>query len=300
MVYLRKLLSIAAINSVLAVYGSPGSANVQTWNFDKATQSFTAAEKATQGINKTAKAGKTLSLTSSDGVRMKVAGYSDTREFRGGADTIKRGKLTWASSTALGMRNKNETKDEIKGATRAEIKGYRGIDSVVTRTGDRDGDFDMLLLEFDTAVSLTALTLDGAKGGNAGKKTADISILAYTGDGSSALVKNTWAQVLGSGSGNAFDTVGNYSNVNLSYFAVNPTNVTSTKWLIGVYNPVFGAGGDAGDDGFKLTSIETTTELEREAELEPEPQEVPVPGTLMLLLAGLLALRVRRDAGAPR
>ena len=64
-------------------------------------------------------------------------------------------------------------------------------------------------------------------------------------------------------SGTAYDSAGNYSNVGLSYYTVNPTNITSTKWLVGVYNPVFGAGGDARDDGFKLASLKTSTDIRR-------------------------------------
>lgn len=290
---LLKLRRYAVISSVLAVYCNPGSANVQNWTFDKSTQSITKVKGA----------GKSLNLTSADGVRLKISGLSDTKERKNGDETIQRGKLSWASDTALGMRNKGEkSKDEVKGESRY---ANRGIDSIVTRTKSADGQYDMLQLEFDTAVSLDGLTLDWAKGGDGTGKTADISILADTGDGSSDLRKNTWAQILGSGDGNGFDLVGNYSNVGLSYYAVNPGTVTSKRWLIGVYNPVFGAGGDAGDDAFRLASIQTsgpTTLIPQE--ILPNipddiPHDVPIPGTLTLLLTGLLSLRLRRETGAP-
>lgn len=99
--------------------------------------------------------------------------------------------------------------------------------------------------------------------------------------------------------------MGNYSNVSLSYYAVNPGSVTSKRWLIGVYNPVFGAGGDAGDDAFRLASIQTsgpTTLIPQEIvqnTTDDIPHEIPIPGTLTLLLTGLLSLRFRR-AGATR
>ena len=49
------------------------------------------------------------------------------------------------------------------------------IDSI---TGDADGEYDMLLMEFDTAVNLNAIDLDWARGGNS-SNTGDVSILAW-------------------------------------------------------------------------------------------------------------------------
>jgi hypothetical protein len=270
-------------------------ANVDSWSFDKATQSFS-VQNATGDISKPKNAGKNLSLTSSNGVHLTVSSFADTKQVAGGGNTIQRSKLTWASDTSLGVKNKAE---KTRGESWGDNSGYlkkanRGIDSVATQGKQTGGNFDMILLEFDTAVSLDGLTLEWARGGNAAKKTADISVLAYTGDGSFDLKKNTWAGVLGSGNGNAFDTVGNYTNVGLSYFAVNPAYVTSTKWLIGVYNPVFGSGGDAGDDAFRLASIETSGQIENTFMLSAiEPQDVPSPGTPLLLLAGWLAFAAR-------
>jgi len=301
--HFQTFFSFMAITSVLMVFCAPSRANVETWSFNKATQGFETGTKAsldtsnaisgTQSISKTKNSGKSLSLASSAGTHLKIAGFSDTKVAKSGGNKIQSSKLTWASGTALGIKNKAEK--GAGGPSGANKKANRSIDSFVTRSGRTDSQYDMLLLEFDTAVSLDALTLEFARGGDAGKKTADLSILAYTGEGSSELRKNTWAQVLSSGSGNGFDSVGNYSNVGLSYYAVNTKNVTSTKWLIGVYNPTFGAGGDAGDDAFRLASIETS----RQQALAPT-QEVPVPGTLTLLMAGLFALRWRRGTGAPR
>ena len=83
--------------------------------------------------------------------------------------------------------------------------------------------------------------------------------------------------------------MGNYSGVGLSYYAVNPGDVMSTKWLIGVYNPVFGSGGDYGDDGFKLDLVKTSTS-------EDPPSETPVPGSLPMILLGLVLLRKKFSA----
>jgi hypothetical protein len=255
-------IGFAAAAVVAAVYSVPTLANVQTWSFNSATQSFSNTSN-----------GNTLSLTSSDGINLTVTGWSDTDDITGD-DTIETAKLIWAQSAALGIQNQDEDTNSPN----------HSIDSDTT---DSDGEFDMLLLEFDTAVNLNGIDLAWAVGGNASDK-ADVSILAWDGAGSDVLSGETWASVLDT-NGGGYDSIGNYSNVGLSYYTVNTSNVESTKWLVGVYNPVYGAGGDAGDDGIKLASITTSTPNEEEP-----PGEVPVPGTLALMLAGLAALRTRR------
>ena len=259
----QKLVGLAMATTVAAV-SVPSLAGTQTWNFDQST-AFTGGS-----VN-----GNSYSMTV-DGINLTVTGWSDTGDVDPGSnnDTIQNAKLIWATTNALGIQNRDEDTSSPNHA----------IDSA---TSDSDGEYDMLLLEFDTAVNLTGLDLAWAVGGNAAN-TADISLLAYTGSGSSA-VSGTWSSVLGA-NGTAYDSAGNYSNVGLSYYAVNPTDIISTKWLVGVYNPVFGAGGDARDDGIKLASITT--------EDTPPDRDVPVPGTVVLVLAGLAALRARRPLGS--
>jgi uncharacterized protein (TIGR03382 family) len=244
----------------VALHAVPSLANVQVWDFNSASQSFSSSNN-----------GNTLSLTSSDGVNLTVTAWSDTDDLSG-PDEVETARLYWAQSSALGVINRDEDTSDPN----------HSVDSI---TSDIDGEFDMLLLEFDTAVNLTHLDLDWARGGNQ-SNTTDISILAWGGSGSGSVLGETWAGVLDNSVG--YGSAGNYSNVGLSYYSVNPTNIESTKWLVGVYNPVFGSGGDAGDDGMKLSKIKTSTTVN-----EPPP-EVPVPGTAALLLAGLLGLRGRR------
>lgn len=259
----QKLVGLAIVTTA-AMVSVPSLAGVQTWNFNQST-AFTG------GANN----GNSYDMTVG-GINLKVTGWSDTGDVDPGNnnDTIQTAKLIWATTNALGIQNQDENTADPN----------HSIDGV---TSDTDGEFDMLLLEFSTAVNLTGIDLSWAVGGNAAN-TADISLLAYTGAGSSA-VSGTWGSVLGA-SGTAYDSAGNYSNVGLSYYTVNPTNITSTKWLVGVYNPVFGAGGDARDDGFKLASLTTSD--------TPPDRDVPVPGTVVLLLAGLAALRARRPMRA--
>lgn len=259
----QKLVGLAIVTTA-AMVSLPSLAGVQTWNFNQST-AFTGGSNFGNSYNMTV-----------DGINLKVTGWSDTGDVDPGNnnDTIQTAKLIWATTNALGIQNQDENTADPN----------HSIDGV---TSDTDGEFDMLLLEFSTAVNLTGIDLAWAVGGNAAN-TADISLLAYTGAGSSAM-SGTWGSVLGA-SGTAYDSAGNYSNVGLSYYTVNPTNITSTKWLVGVYNPVFGSGGDARDDGFKLASLTTSD--------TPPDTDVPVPGTVVLLLAGLAALRARRPLRA--
>ena len=265
MLFNKKMIGLGAATVMAVMHTVPAQANVQVWDFDSSSHSFNNSSN-----------GNTLSMTSSDGINLTVTGWSDTNDLSG-EDGIETAKLIWAQSSSLGVQNRDE--------------GTGSPDhSVDSSTSDSDGEFDMLLLEFDTAVNLTSLKLDWATGGSSSNKT-DISILAWDGSGSSALLGQTWSGVLDSNGGN-YDSVGNYSNVGLSYYSVNPANIESTKWLVGVYNPVFGNGGDAGDDGMKLGAIKTST---NPTPTPVPPTPVPVPGTALLILAGLLGLRSRRS-----
>jgi hypothetical protein len=266
MAFKRKLVSLSAAAALTALYAVPSLANVQTWDFNSSSQGFSNNNF-----------GNSLNLTSSDGITLKVTGWSDTNDVSG-PDTVETARLSWASDNGLGVQNRDE-------GTNPPPPDH-SVDSVLTGN-DRDGEFDMLLLEFGTAVNLSSLKLNWATGGSS-DKTSDLSVLAWDGTGSSGLAGNTWGNVLDSNGGN-YESVGNYSNVGLSYYTVNTANVESTKWLVGVYNPVFGAGGSAGNDGFKLTSLKTSNTVTP----TPGPTPVPLPGTVALVLVGLLGLRAR-------
>ncbi len=256
----QKVVGLAVATMAATLYSVPSLSAVQIWNFNSATQSFSSTSNGN-------------SLTqASGGVNLTTTGWSDTTDLAG-SDTIETAKLIWAQSAALGIQNRDEDTNSPN----------HSVDSFTSGGSDPDGEFDMLLLTFDTAVSLSGIDLSWAVGGNAADK-ADVSILAWDGSGSAALGGRTWTNVLSN-----YDSAGNYSNVGLAYYAVNPTAIESTLWLVGVYNPVFGSGGDAGDDGIKLASVTTATR-------NPDPDtKVPVPGTLALILAGLLSLRARKS-----
>jgi hypothetical protein len=253
-----RLTGMALVATLSVVFALPAYSNEQMWDFDSAseTQSFS-----------NGRFGNRLGLSSDEGAQMTASGWSDTgdRNRNNDAardDTIENARLIWADSGALGIHNRDEDT-------------YVPNDSIDGITSDADGEFDMLLLEFDTEVSLTGIDLSWATGGNA-EDTVDISVLALDG---SALAGSTWSNILANSG-----SVTNYNNVGLSYYGIN-SSAKSTRWLIGVYNPSFGDGGDAGDDGFLLDYVTTTA----------EPRPVSAPGSSVLVLLGMAGLLGRRS-----
>ncbi len=243
------------LSAVLMLPVTAVQAATQVWNFDNATQNFDNNNN-----------GNSLTLTSTDGVTLTVTGWSDTRDRRSG-DTLQSARLFWSSTDdSLAMRNRDERGNN----------GHR-IDSI---SNDPSGEYDMLLLEFDEEVQLEGLDIDLAAGG-AAANSADISVLAWDQTGSSALNGRTWDGILAA-NGGGYDVVGNYNDVGVNYFAVNGTAVRSTRWLVGVYNPLFGAGGSDGNDAFLLNAFQTTN---------TPPPTIGMPGSLALALMGLAGLR---------
>lgn len=223
--------------------------------------------------------GNSWSLTSTDGVNLTVTGWSDTQDISGADDRIQDAQLIWAQTSALGIVNR----DEDTGSPNHSIDSFR-----TGQYDSADGESDMLLLEFDTAVDLNGIDLKWARDASSYGYT-DISILAWNGTGASGLAGNTWSEVLAS-NGGGYDSIGNYADVGLSYYGVNDLNVSSTKWLIGVYNPVFGpAHAGAANDGFKLDWIQTST-----VDFPPTGDVVSAPGSLALVLLGLAGVSTRR------
>lgn len=249
--------------AALALSLSAGAqAGLQTWDFDSPPNFNYHGD------------GNSWTITQ-DSVTLKVTGWSDTYDISG-EDEIRNAQLIWAQNDALGIVNRDEP----------NTSPDHSIDSFIDADPDygNDGDYDMLLLEFDTAVSLEGIDLKWAKNGNS-SNNADVSILAWDGAGDMGLNGKTWSEVLASNGGGYVST--DNANVGLNYYGVNAGNVASTKWLIGVYNPVFGNGGSAGNDGIKLDWIRT------DMPDNPPTGDVPVPGSLGLVLLGLAGLRKR-------
>ena len=242
-------VSLALVTSLVA---APAMAATQTWNFNSSSAPLSSNTN-----------GNTVNMTSGS-VNLTTSGWSDT----GGSsdDLIQNARLVYYSNT-LGMINRDED------------------GSVPDHSVDSYGDdFDMILLEFDTAVTLTSFSIGWAlENGNTNQ--ADLSLLAYTGGSFSGLTNETWSSLVSGGGWSVesnFSNIPNYSTVNYA----SASNTYSNYWLIGAYNSAFGSEGWAGArDGFKLAGITSSSK-----DTPPPGGDVPEPGTLVMLASGLLAL----------
>lgn len=143
---------------------------------------------------------------------------------------------------------------------------------------------DALLIKFDTATSLTAVTLgwNGSDNPTGAYIDSDISVLAWTGIGDPAAGSITGSTAAGLVSA-GWTLVGDYANVGTlagDTQAIS-TSITSSYWLVSAYDAKW-SGCTTGcltgaNDAFKLVSVAGN-----------QTTKVPEPGSLALLGAGLL------------
>jgi len=168
---------------------------------------------------------------------------------------------------------------------------------------DNNGNFESLLLSFTSSVTLSLVELGWSN------TDSDITVLAYNGSGSPALLGSSYPQLTGQG----WQLIGNYFNVCGSpptcdttphSVAVNggTVPVSSSYWLIGAYNNAnFGAPADAAHSGtatltgtehndyVKLLSVSGTSQPNT-----PPTSKVPEPSSLWLAALGMLGMATLR------
>ena len=167
--------------------------------------------------------------------------------------------------------------------------GVEKVNSPNHAVDNENGDFDMLLLSFDKAVTLKSIDLGWISG------DSDMSFMAFNGGAfdSSSLLGKKWEMLIGNG----WQSAGNYYNVDYGNSGnVNHTNITSQYWLVGAYNPALGALNNINrnvtgkTDYFKVKGV-TVESVPPE---EPPPVDVPESGSLALLLLGFAGLLIAR------
>ena len=181
--------------------------------------------------------------------------------------------------------------------TRADLRSYGGglgavnqdeVDDTPNHAFDNvlgvspSADFDMMLLQFDSAVVLEEIDI------NWRGSDSDMTVLSYTGNGAINGVPfdsntDTWTSLLNDG----WSFVDNYSNVSTSNNQIVSASNESRYWLVGVYNPIFGDGWTNTNDAVKIAGVVTSTNP------PPPPTDIPEPAILLLFTTGLLAMRRR-------
>ena len=257
---LKKLIVCIAV-----LFTLPTLAGNQTWDF---TSNSTPLNSSVNG--------NSFSMNV-DGITLTVTGWSDTfgqSYVVGTPETIEEAELVYYGDS-LGLNNKDEDDDTPN----------HSIDSYDGRWGN---DFDVLMFTFSSEVSLDGLDIGWAYedyNTNNSSAHADITTIAYTGNGSSNISGSTWQGIATS---SAWSLVQNSSNVPKDSYHALTNQVKSSSFLISAYNPLFGGNWSSLNDGFKLAGITTKTSSPK------PPTDVPEPATFATLLLGLIGLRIVR------
>lgn len=175
---------------------------------------------------------------------------------------------------------------------------------------------DMVLLTFSSQVALTKVTAGWTQ------NDSDISVLAYTPTSASnngvtsdatiqsSLIGKTYSTGSGGILGSGWSVIGNYGDIGTATAGINSSNLYSSAWLIGAYNPLFGTCGSCsagtttqsntgGNDFFKLQSVAGCTAGDTASPgcIPPPPNQTPEPGSLALIglaMVGMVSLRRRQ------
>lgn len=247
----------------ITLFGASSIANAGTTTWEWDMQVGTVGHSVATCSNECPTSGFTVTDTvGSDSVTAAFNGFADTIGGGFNDSGIESADLRYYNNNSWGIQNEDENSSQ------------HAFDN-------KSGDYDMVLVSFDTSIELTDINFGYVSDG-------DFSLVAYTGAGAPAsLVNNTWSNVNASSD---WLTIGNYPGDGTGYYAVNENNVSSQYWLIGAYNTVFGPEGNGvydGNDEFKLKKI-------RGISSELNEVEVPAPASFAFLMLGALFAMTKR------
>lgn len=297
----------------MILMSSVATASVQTqtfdqdWLFDNSNPSGPNNSTRIQGGDSNG-FGNYIEWTGEDGITVKVSAWSETAGSRSICDTdpaapecitgpasssgtteydpyIRNAALRYYSES-LGIENR----DNEGGAPQ------HSIDNIPNYSGAGYNDYDAVLVQFSTAVTLDEVKIGWAtnNGLNNNTRKADISVIAYNGasnDVSSFFsASSTWGSFLNNG----WSRIGDYQDAKAtlslrgnSQTVVNLDSFKSNFWLISAYNPVFGGALTNANDGFKLAGLATSFSV-------TTTSSVSEPGTLAIASLGLFGLFINR------
>ncbi len=238
-----KIFKPVAILGLMAAFASPGVYAGYDW-------SFTSGNCISGGCsNNGATYGNQWGFDGANGHDdVTVSAWSNT----GSGGSLQTGKIkVW---TGLGVENRSDPS---------------GAPNHAVDNGGTDGYYDSVLFDFGS----DSIALNKIRLGWVGRwdndptpvlnntKDSDLTVLAYTGSGTPSLGGNKYSDLISNG----WEHVGDYSNIhdetNMEK-TINTTNVSSSYWLIGAFNPIFSGKSWTNDnDYFKIYKLsgETTS-----------------------------------------